>query len=56
VVCLRLDDIEALYKGPRILVEEWAGGKISPVSAHLADFIPDEDGYLLRAPALPARL
>jgi isopentenyldiphosphate isomerase len=48
VIRLRLDDIEALHKGARIPAEEWAGGKTSPVSVCLADFIPDEDGYLLR--------
>ncbi len=48
VIRLRLDDIEVLYKGDTIPAEEWVDGKISPVSVGLADFIPDEDGYLLQ--------
>jgi isopentenyldiphosphate isomerase len=49
VVRLRLDDIEALYGGAEIPAEEWAKEKTSSVLVSLADFIPDEDGYLLRA-------
>jgi len=49
VVRLRLDDIEALYKDPAIPAEEWAGGERYPVSVCLADFVPEEDGYLLWA-------
>lgn len=48
VWCLRLEDIETLYEGAEITAEEWASGNIAPVSVRLADFIPDEDGYLLR--------
>ena len=48
VLRLRLDDVELLCKGMEISAEEWAGGT-SPVSVRLVDFIPDEDGYLLRA-------
>jgi isopentenyldiphosphate isomerase len=48
VVRLRLDDVEALYRGARVPAEEWAGGETSSVSVRLADFIPDDDGYLLR--------
>ena len=48
VVRLRLDDVEALYRGARVPAEEWAGGEMSSVSVRLADFIPDDDGYLLR--------
>ena len=48
VLRLRLDDVETLYEGTEITTEEWAGGMTSPVSMRLADFIPDEDHYLLR--------
>jgi isopentenyldiphosphate isomerase len=49
VARLRLDGVEALCKGSEVLAEEWTGGKTAPVSVRLADFVPDEDGYLLRA-------
>ena len=48
VMRLRLDGVEALYDGGEIPAEEWAGGETSSVSVSLADFIPDEDDYLLR--------
>ena len=48
VLRLRLDDTETLYGGLEVTAEEWAKGT-SPVSIRLADFIPDEDNYLLRA-------
>ncbi|MDP8950888.1 MAG: NUDIX domain-containing protein [Actinomycetota bacterium] len=47
VLRLRLDDVETLYGGLEVTAEEWAEGT-SPVSVCLADFIPDEDNYLLR--------
>ena len=49
VVRLRLDVVEALYEGGEILAEEWADGKALPISVYLADFVPGEDCYLLRA-------
>jgi isopentenyldiphosphate isomerase len=49
VVRLRLEDVEALCGGSEVLAEEWAGGKITPVPVRLADFVPGEDDYLLRA-------
>ena len=49
VARLRLDDIEALCGGSEIPAEEWAGGKTTHVLVRLADFVPGEDGYLLRA-------
>ena len=48
VVRLRLEDIEALYEGALIPAEDWAGGERRSVAVGLADFIPDEDEYLLR--------
>ncbi len=48
VLRLQLDDIETLYAGLEVTAEEWAEGT-SPVSVSLADFVPDEDNYLLRA-------
>lgn len=47
VLRLRLDDVEALYGGTEVTAQEWPG-ETSPVSVRLADFVPDEDGYLLR--------
>ena len=49
VVRLRLDDAEALYEGGEVFAEEWADGETSPISVRLADFVPGEDYYLLRA-------
>lgn len=49
VVRLRLDDVEALYEGTEIPAEEWMDGEKSLASVRLADFVPGEDGYLLRA-------
>lgn len=49
VVRLRLDDAEALYEGGEVSAEEWADGEKSPISVRLADFVPGEDYYLLRA-------
>jgi isopentenyldiphosphate isomerase len=49
VVCLRLDDVEALCEGSEVSAEEWAGDETTPVSVRLADFVPVEDGYLLWA-------
>ena len=48
VVRLRLDDVEALCGGAGIPAEEWAGGETTSVSVRLADFVPGNDGYLLR--------
>ncbi len=48
VARLRLDEVEALCGGSEIPAEEWAGGKTTHVSVRLADFVPGEDGYLLR--------
>lgn len=49
VVRLRLDDAGALYEGGEVSAEEWADGETSPISVRLADFVPGEDYYLLRA-------
>ena len=49
VVRLHLDNVEALYKGAAVPAEEWADGRKSPVSVRLADFVSEEDSYLLRA-------
>jgi hypothetical protein len=49
VVRLHLDNVEALYKGAGVPAEEWTGGRKSPVSVRLADFVSEEDSYLLRA-------
>jgi isopentenyldiphosphate isomerase len=48
VVCLWLNDVEALCGGSAVYAEEWAGDKTTSVSVRLADFVPGEDGYLLR--------
>jgi len=49
VVRLRLDDVEALCGGSEVSAQEWAGGKTTPVSVRLANFVPGEDDYLLWA-------
>ena len=49
VVRLRLDAAEALYEEGEVSAEEWADGETSPISVRLADFVPGEDYYLLRA-------
>ncbi len=49
VARLRLDDVEALCGGSEVPTEEWAGGRTTPVSVRLDDFVPGEDGYLLWA-------
>ncbi len=49
VVRLHLDNVEALYKGAGVPAEEWTDGRKSPVSVRLADFVSEEDSYLLRA-------
>jgi isopentenyldiphosphate isomerase len=48
VLRLRLDDIEALYEGAQIPAEEWTGVEESPTSVQLTEFVPSEDGYLIR--------
>lgn len=47
VLRLRLDDVDALYRGAEVAAEEWTG-KTSSVWVRLTHFIPDEDDYLLR--------
>jgi isopentenyldiphosphate isomerase len=47
VLRLRLDDVEALYERTEVTAEEWAS-ETSAISVRLADFVPDEDDYLLR--------
>jgi isopentenyldiphosphate isomerase len=49
VVRLRLDDARALYEDGEVSAEEWTDGETSPISVRLADFVPGEDYYLLRA-------
>lgn len=49
LVRLHLDSAEALYKGAGVLAEEWIDGRKSPIRVRLADFVPQEGGYLLRA-------
>lgn len=44
----RLDDVKELYKGLETTAEEWKERK-SSAPARLADYIPDEDSYLLHA-------
>lgn len=48
MVRLRLDDVEALYEGAEIPVEEWTGQGTKPSRALLSDFVPDDDAYLAR--------
>jgi isopentenyldiphosphate isomerase len=48
VARLRLDDLETLYGGGKVLAEEWTRGEASIFSVSLADFVPGEDEYLLR--------
>ena len=45
---LRLDDVETLYGGDKVLAEEWAKGEASEVPVSLADFVSGEDEYLVR--------
>lgn len=47
VLRLRLGDVAALYEGTTITVEEWTK-ETTATSVRLADFVPDEDGYLLQ--------
>ena len=49
VVSLRLADVEALCGGAAVRAEEWAGGEARSIQVSLAEFVPGEDGYLLRA-------
>ncbi len=49
VVSLRLADVEALCGGAKVRVEEWADGERRSAEISLADFVPGEDDYLLRA-------
>lgn len=48
VLRLRLGDVEPLYEGAEIPAREWTDLGARAVSMRLADFIPDEDQYLLR--------
>ena len=48
VVRLRLDDVGVLHEGGEVSAEEWVDGEISSLTVCLADFVPGEDGYLLR--------
>ncbi len=48
VVSLRLADVEALCGGAGVQAEEWTGGETKSIQASLAEFVPGEDGYLLR--------
>ena len=45
---LRLEDVEGLCAGEEVPVEEWADGKRRASKARIEDFVPGEDGYLLR--------
>ncbi len=49
VVSLNLADVEALCGGAKVRVEEWADGERRSAEISLADFVPGEDDYLLRA-------
>jgi isopentenyldiphosphate isomerase len=49
VARLRLDNVEALCGGSEVPAEEWVGGRTTPVSVRLDEFVPGEDGYLLWA-------
>lgn len=48
VVSLRLEDIERLYEGEKVEVEEFVGGDPVAVNVALGDFVPNGDCYLLR--------
>jgi isopentenyldiphosphate isomerase len=46
---LRLGDVDSLYAGGEIRAEEWAAdGSIRETHIGLAEFVPNEDDYLLR--------
>jgi isopentenyldiphosphate isomerase len=46
---LRLRDVERLYAGEEIDAEEWAaGGAVRETKISLAEFVPNEDEYLMK--------
>lgn len=48
VVRLRLSDVEGLCAGEEVPAEAWAWDESEVARARIEDFVPDEDGYLLR--------
>jgi isopentenyldiphosphate isomerase len=49
VVSIRLEDVERLYEGEEIEVEEFVNGEeLVTYGVSLGDFVPNEDFYLLR--------
>jgi len=47
VVRIGLEDVESLGDGGTIVARRYKGGKSTAVEVSLADFVPNEDGYLL---------
>jgi len=47
VVRIGLEDVESLGDGGTIVARRYMGGKSTAVEVSLADFVPNEDGYLL---------
>ncbi len=47
VVRIGLEDVESLGDGGTIMARKYAGGKSMDIEVSLADFVPNEDGYLL---------
>jgi hypothetical protein len=48
VARLRLGDVEGLCGGEPVPVQEWADGEVRESRARIEDFVPGEDGYLMR--------
>jgi isopentenyldiphosphate isomerase len=48
VARLRLEDVEGLCAGETVPMQEWADGETRDSIARIEDFVPGEDGYLLR--------
>jgi hypothetical protein len=46
---MRLGDVGSLYAGGEIRAEEWAAdGNVREIYIGLAEFVPNEDDYLLK--------
>ena len=43
-----LDSVATMCGGKAVPAEEWADGEVRPSRARIEDFVPGEDGYLLR--------
>ena len=48
VARLRLEDVEGLCAGETVPMQEWADGETRDSIVRIEDFVPGEDGYLLR--------